>query len=70
MDQEAFIHWNFEGNSRLTGEFNFDGISLLKVDDAGKIILHHDIWDGSALMERIPFVRGIIRTLRKKLSHQ
>ena len=70
MDKEAFIHWTFTANSKLTGEFSFEGVSLLKVDHAGKVRVHHDFWDGCEVMRKIPVLGSIIRIVSSKLSHQ
>jgi hypothetical protein len=70
QEQEAFIHWTFYGSSRVTGEFSFEGTSLIKADDEGKVVLHHDFWDGSALMQKIPLLGSIIRKVRSKLAHK
>ena len=67
--QHAFIYWTFYGNSRFTGEFSFEGVSRIEADDSGKITLHHDFWDGSELMEKVPLLGAVIRKVRKKLTH-
>ena len=69
QDQHAFIYWTFYGNSRFTGEFSFEGVSRIEADDGGKVMLHHDFWDASELMEKVPLLGAVIRKVRKKLSH-
>jgi hypothetical protein len=65
----AFIHWTFHGASKVTGDFSFEGTSVLKVDEVGKVIQHHDYWDGSALMQKVPLLGRVIYWLRHKLAH-
>ena len=69
QNNEAFIYWTFYGNSRFTGEFSFEGVSRIEASDTGKVMLHHDFWDASELMEKIPLLGVIIRKVRRKLSH-
>ena len=69
QEQEAFIYWSFYGNSRITGEFTFDGVSRIEADEQGKVTLHHDFWDASELMQKIPLLGGIIGKIRCKLNH-
>lgn len=69
QDQHAFIYWTFYGNSRFTGEFSFEGVSRIEANDVGKVMLHHDFWDASELMEKVPLLGAVIRKVRKKLSH-
>jgi hypothetical protein len=68
-DNDAFLQWTFYGNSSITGPFDFQGTSVLKVDEHKKIILHHDYWDGSVLMQKIPFIGRVISGLRSKMGH-
>ncbi|MEH6445518.1 MAG: nuclear transport factor 2 family protein [Oceanospirillaceae bacterium] len=70
QEHEAFIHWSFYGNSRMTGEFSFEGTSFIKADANGKVMLHHDFWDGSAIMQKILLLGSIIRRVRSKLAHK
>jgi hypothetical protein len=67
--QHAFIYWTFYGDSSFTAEFSFEGVSRIEANDSGKVMLHHDFWDGSELMEKLPLLGAVIRKLRKKLSH-
>lgn len=69
QDHDAFIYWTFYADSRFTGAFSFEGVSRIEASDSGKIILHHDFWDGSELMEKIPVLGAIIRKVRRKFAH-
>jgi len=66
---EGVLYWTFSANSKMTGRFEFEGSSRVVLGKEGKIELHHDYWDGSELMQRIPLVGRIIRKLRQKMSH-
>ncbi|SFG20275.1 nuclear transport factor 2 family protein [Neptunomonas qingdaonensis] len=68
-NHDAFIYWTFYGHSRFTGAFSFEGVSRIEASDSGKVILHHDFWDGSELMEKVPLLGAVIRKVRRKLSH-
>ncbi len=65
----AFIRWTFTANSKMTGEFSVEGTSRLEVNSEGLIRLHHDFWDASELMQRLPVLGYVIGKLRRKLSH-
>jgi len=68
-DLSAFIRWTFTANSKMTGEFSVEGTSRLEADSQGLITLHHDYWDASELMQRLPVLGCVIGKLRRKLSH-
>ena len=70
QDDTAFIYWTFHADSRFTGPFDFQGTSLLKANEEGKVVLHHDFWDGSILMQKVPVLGSIIKRLRIKLGHK
>jgi len=66
---EGVLYWTFSANSRLTGEFEFEGASRVQCDAQGKIQLHHDYWDASALMQTLPVFGLVIKKLRNRMSH-
>lgn len=68
-DTDAFLQWTFYGDSSITGPFSFQGTSVLKVDQHAKVSVHHDYWDGSELMQKVPLIGRVIRVLRSKLGH-
>lgn len=65
----AFIRWTFTAHSKLTGEFTIEGTSRLEADKQGLVTLHHDFWDASELMQRLPILGCLIGKLRRKISH-
>lgn len=68
-ENDAFLQWTFYGDSSITGSFDFKGTSVLKVDENKKVILHHDYWDGSIVIQKVPFIGRVISVLRAKLGH-
>lgn len=69
-DLSGFIRWTFTGNSKITGDFSFEGTSRIEADEDGFIRLHHDFWDASELMQKLPVLGFVIGKLRTKFSHQ
>lgn len=68
-DNEAYILWIFYGNSKLTGAFQFEGVSLLKANTEGKVFYHKDIWDASVLMQTVPVLGRLISKMRQVMAH-
>lgn len=66
----AYLYWTFTANSRTTGQLSFEGTSRLKFDENGKISSHQDFWDGLALLQEFPVLGTILRTIKKRISHQ
>lgn len=66
---QGMIHWTFCASSKVTGRIEFQGMSRIVANDQGKIVLHHDYWDGSVLMQKLPVLGLVIAKVRKKLCH-
>ncbi|MCW8887222.1 MAG: nuclear transport factor 2 family protein [Motiliproteus sp.] len=64
----AYLHWNFEAYSKLTGRFDVEGCSRLVITPQGKVIRHHDFWDASLLLEKVPLLGQILRVAKKRTS--
>ncbi len=64
----CLMAWRFE--SRLRGEpWAFDGVSVVRFDDGGKVIEHIDHWDAARdFYERLPLVGGLLRALRRRVA--
>ncbi len=46
------------------------GVSHFRFADDGRVLLHKDFWDaGTSVYEYLPFVGGIVRSLRGRLAH-
>lgn len=69
-DKEGVLYWTFTASSGLTGKVEFEGASRVVQDGQGKVMLHHDYWDASELMQQIPLIGAVIKKLRRKMSHQ
>jgi hypothetical protein len=67
-DNISFITWRFSANSKITGDFSFEGCSEIKLNDDGLVIYHRDYWDASELMVALPLVGKLIKSLRKRMS--
>jgi hypothetical protein len=65
----GMIYWTFSASNSPFGEISFNGMSRLLTNEQGIVILHHDFWDGSELMERVPLAGAVVRFLRSKLRH-
>ena len=67
-DGVAYLRWTFAfgpAGRRRT----IEGVSRVSLDAAGLVEEHIDYWDpASQLYESIPFLGGLLRRLRRKLS--
>jgi len=64
----CLMGWRFEGN--LGGDpWVFDGTSVLRFGDDGRVIDHVDHWDaGQAFYERLPVIGWMLRRIRNRLA--
>lgn len=69
-EKEGVMYWTFTASSGLTGKVEFEGASRVVQDGEGRVMLHHDYWDASELMQQIPLIGAVIKKLRRKMSHQ
>ena len=69
-ENQAMIYWRYSATSKFTGDINFAGTSLIKADQHGKVYFHHDYWDGSELLVKVPVIGKVVKFLRGKFSHQ
>lgn len=67
---QALIYWHYTATSGFTGDISFEGTSLIKADDDGRVYFHHDFWDGSELLVKVPIIGKIVKFLRSKFSHK
>jgi hypothetical protein len=68
-EKEGVMYWTFTASSGLTGKVEFEGASRVVQDGDGRVMLHHDFWDASELMQKIPLIGAVIKKLRRKMSH-
>ena len=66
--QAGYLRWSFFAT--LKGRpIELEGISEVRFDAAGKVILHYDHWDASTqVYGRIPVLGAAIRLVRRRLS--
>lgn len=64
----GFLYWTFTANSKITGEFSFNGVSRIALDSAGRVNVHEDYWDSAELYQNIPGLGVLVRWLRRKVS--
>ena len=64
----GYLHWTFSAGSKLTGSFTIDGVSRVLINSQGLVTEHHDYWDASELMQRLPVLGRVIRSIRQKMA--
>jgi len=71
-DQDVFVHWKMQTGFTLMGkrhDVESLGISHLRFNPQGKIILHQDYWDStSGFFQHIPLIGGIIKWIKLLLQ--
>jgi steroid delta-isomerase len=69
MGKDAgYLRWRFFATLRGR-PISLEGMSEVRFDAAGKVILHRDHWDASTqVYGRIPVLGAAIRLVRKRLS--
>lgn len=69
-DTTAYVSWTFAfrwpGSSRIR---SLEGISLVRFDQAGKVVEHLDYWDpAEQIYSRLPVIGWLLGRLRGKLA--
>lgn len=68
---DVYVRWTMEFKTRAVGRdihSHSIGISHLRFDDDGRVVLHQDFWDsGHALYAHLPFVGFAVRRARRAL---
>lgn len=68
---DLFVRWLMQTDFRLAGRdrrVRTVGMTHLRFNEAGKIVLHQDFWDSSqGLYEHVPILGGMIRWIRAQL---
>jgi len=66
-----FVQWRMQTKLTLLGsqrEINTIGVSHIRLDCDGRVILHQDYWDSaSGIYEHIPALGGMIRYVKSRL---
>jgi hypothetical protein len=61
------ITWSAFQKGRTTRSV---GMSQLRFDPRGRVVLHHDFWDaGSAFFAHLPVVGPLIRWIKRRVAH-
>lgn len=70
-DNEVYVRWSMNMQFSVLGKaINSDsvGITHLRFNEAGEIILHQDFWDGAdAFYQHLPVIGMMIRQIRSQL---
>lgn len=70
-DGSYYVRWEmvYEGKKLAGGEpIRTIGMSQLRFDDEGRVVLHQDFWDSTrGIFEHIPVVGGQVRFIKKRL---
>ncbi len=71
-DAAGYVRWRFRFRPKALGKgavWTASGMSEIHVDEAGRIVAHHDHWDSaSQLLVRLPVVGRLVRALLRRLS--
>lgn len=69
---DVFVRWTMHFETAAWGmkvESHSIGMTHLRFDDDGRIVLHQDFWDAAAgLYEHLPIVGAMIRTAKKAMK--
>ena len=63
-----YLRWRFAASGPGGAPLRFDGMSEVRFDAAGRVIVHHDFWDAGVVYEKIPLLRGLLRLVKRRLS--
>ncbi|MBY6205613.1 nuclear transport factor 2 family protein [Halomonas denitrificans] len=69
---EVYVRWTMHFETAAFGmkvESNSVGMTHLRFDEAGRIVLHQDFWDAAGgLYEHLPIVGAMLRTARRMMK--
>lgn len=68
---DVWLKWRMNTRARALGrsmQANTIGMTHLRFDDNGKVVLHQDYWDSTeGVFSHIPFIGGLVRWTRNRL---
>ena len=65
----TFLHWTFKAKIKIIGDWQFDGVSLVHVNEDGLICKHIDFWDsGEHFYKRIPVIGYFIKKIINRVK--
>ncbi|GGB91757.1 hypothetical protein GCM10011352_17270 [Marinobacterium zhoushanense] len=62
----GYLIWEFSAFSNITKAIHAEGVSHILINAEGKISHHQDYWDGSRIMDGIPLLGRIVKSVRNK----
>lgn len=65
---QGWLYWRFSASSRLTGAFSVEGASRIRFSNTGRVVLHHDFWDASLMLQQFPLLGRVIAQIRKRAA--
>lgn len=69
--EDVFVRWTMDFRARVAGKAIHSesiGITQLRFNDEGRIVLHQDFWDsGGALYAHLPIVGFVVRSARNRM---
>ncbi|AJD49016.1 hypothetical protein S7S_13020 [Isoalcanivorax pacificus W11-5] len=71
QDGEVYVRWLMHTRFSMAGrdvDARTIGMTHLRFNDAGQVVLHQDFWDSSqGFLEHVPVLGGMIRWVRSRL---
>ena len=71
-DAAGYVRWRFRFRPKAIGKgacWTASGMSEIHVDEAGRVVAHHDHWDSaSQILVRLPVVGRLVRVLIRRFS--
>lgn len=71
QDEDVFVQWKMTTGFEILGSNSHVesiGISHLRFDTSGKIVMHQDYWDSTnGFFQHIPVIGGILEWIKKRL---
>lgn len=65
----AVLRWRFTARIPVLGALDVTGMSLLRLDEAGRVREHVDYWDtGPAIWMRLPVIGAMLRRLARRFQ--
>ncbi len=68
-ERDAYVRWTMRFTTKKARTIVAPGVSQLRFDGDGRIILHRDYWDASgALATFVPIVPNVLKSIRNRLK--
>jgi len=67
--QRCYLRWQFQGQQKRLGHWQFSGVTELEFDAEGRVLLHRDYWDaGEHCYMKVPLLGALLRWLRERIA--